>query len=203
MFDKSPANRVSFAGIFPALLFFALCAGEAIAQSFPGGYAPLPFDPRLDYPPHISGPMSAVPSLYPDNATPPRLGPQSPRVSPGVPRFAAPALPRRAESAQRMTPRLLKDQTPDGYRLTILLGANQQAGDIQIRPRGRSLMISSEHERILRSERQLDQGRGFQRSFSVSSGRFQRRVSVPPDANLDAMRREDQEDAIILTLPRY
>ncbi len=101
-----------------------------------------------------------------------------------------------------MMPELIQDITDDGYRLTIGLNEGQKAEDIQVEPRGRGLLIRSERENFTRSERDLQNGQGFSRSFSFSSGRFQRHIGAPPDADLGAMTRSDEEQRVIIILPR-
>ncbi|MBK5969876.1 hypothetical protein CCR91_14165 [Thiorhodovibrio winogradskyi] len=99
-------------------------------------------------------------------------------------------------------PELVRDITDQGYRLTIRLAPDQKAADIQIEPRGRGLLISSKRERVSRSEQHSQDGAGYRRSFSFSSGGFQRRIGVPPDADLSAMTRSNDENAVVLILPR-
>lgn len=100
------------------------------------------------------------------------------------------------------SPQLIKDMTPEGYRLRIPLRAGQQAADIRIQPQGRALIIHSQHQHYRESEQQDAQGRQLSRGFSVSSGHFRRRVALPPDADPGAMQRTDQEDAVVVILPR-
>jgi hypothetical protein len=44
--------------------------------------------------------------------------------------------------------------------------------------------------------------RGYHRSFSHSYSSYQRRMKVPPDADLSKMTRHDTDDAIEITIPR-
>lgn len=110
--------------------------------------------------------------------------------------------PGREARLARSMPKLVRDITDQGYRLTIQLAPNQNAEDIQVVPRGRGLLISSKTERLSRSEQQSQDGSGYRRSFSFSSGGFQRRIGVPPDADLSAMSRTNDDNAVVLILPR-
>ena len=118
------------------------------------------------------------------------------------PRYHGPGYSRTGSHPSRQMPELIQDITDQGYRLTIRLSPNQKPEDIKIEPRGRGLLISSVRESYSSSEQENQNGRGYSRSFSFSSGRFQRRLGVPPDANLGAMTRSDQDNSVIIILPR-
>ena len=77
---------------------------------------------------------------------------------------------------------------------------------VQVTPVGRSLVIGttqsaqSEHRQ---APQQIYPGyRQWSYSTYRSSGAMQRRISVPRDANIEAMQRTDSEAAILITLPR-
>ncbi len=92
-----------------------------------------------------------------------------------------------------------------GYYLLIHPGGLAPHA-VQVTPMGRSLVISTTQS--LESEhRQAPQQiyPGYRRwSYSTyrSSGAMQRRISVPRDANIEAMQRTDSEATILITLPR-
>ncbi|MBK1647866.1 hypothetical protein CKO36_04450 [Rhabdochromatium marinum] len=117
-------------------------------------------------------------------------------------RMPRPTYSGRAAPRSRQMPTLIKDMTDAGYRLTIRLTPQQQPQDIKIEARGHSLIIRSAQTQITRSEQSPTQGRGYSRHFSVSSRRFQRRIRVPADANLSAMTRSDENQAVVVILPR-
>ncbi len=92
-----------------------------------------------------------------------------------------------------------------GYYLLIHTGGLAPHA-VQVTPMGHSLVISKTQS--LQSEhRQAPQEihPGYRRwSYSTyrSSGAMQRRISVPRDANIEAMQRTDREATILITLPR-
>ncbi len=91
--------------------------------------------------------------------------------------------------------------SPDAYELTIeLTGASPQ--DIQVRAQGQSILISRESSTEQVQKDSFDNGRGYTRSFSYSSGTSSRRLRVPPDADLSAMSRTDAESSIHIRIPR-
>ena len=93
-----------------------------------------------------------------------------------------------------------------GYYLRIHPGGTAPEA-VQVTPMGRSLVIST--NRSVQSEHRQAPEQvypGYRRwSYSThrSSGVMQRRISVPRDANMEAMQRTDSEDAIMITLPRF
>lgn len=106
-----------------------------------------------------------------------------------------------AHSHQR-PPALIKDITPQGYRLRIPLRDGQQAEEIRLQTQGRTLLISSRHQHYRASEQQDAQGRALHRGVRFSSGSFRRRIALPPDAQPEAMQRSDQQDAVVVIFPR-
>jgi HSP20 family molecular chaperone IbpA len=74
--------------------------------------------------------------------------------------------------------------------------------EVQIRTQGQSIVISRAHSAQELQKDSFDDGRGFVRSFSYSSGTSSRRLSVPRDADLSAMSREDGEGRIQIRIPR-
>jgi hypothetical protein len=74
--------------------------------------------------------------------------------------------------------------------------------DIQATPTGRGLAISRGAQAETQEEQSFDEGRGYRRSFSFSQGRASRFLSVPRDADLSRMTREDKDGEVILSIPR-
>ncbi|WPL15886.1 hypothetical protein Thiowin_00815 [Thiorhodovibrio winogradskyi] len=169
------------------------------------GTYPLPSSHGMVTPPNY---QSNYPYSYPSGYGP---GQGSPYAGPG---FHGPTharsghagsidtRPGQSRAGARPMPELIQDITDEGYRLTIRLNPNQKPEDIKIVPRGRGLLISSVRESYTSSEQEDQNGRGYRRSFSFSSGRFQRHLRVPPDANPGAMTRTDKEDKVVIILPR-
>jgi HSP20 family molecular chaperone IbpA len=115
---------------------------------------------------------------------------------PGAPWYGPPAYP--APGYGHRVPqsvRIATDRSPEGYVVTISL-TGYQPSDIEVVRAGRWLIVrraASEAE----SERQPGAYR-FHRSYST----FSRRVTLPRDADLEAMQRTDGEGFIRLTVPR-
>jgi len=111
--------------------------------------------------------------------------------------------------AGRPAPRglgIVRGVNEQGYYLRIHLGGLEPQA-VQVTPVGRTLVISATQS--LQSERrhapqQSHPGyRQWSYSTQRSSGAMQRRISVPRDADIDAMQRTDGEAVILITLPRF
>jgi hypothetical protein len=113
--------------------------------------------------------------------------------------------PTYGRAAQSMGMRLSQEVTEAGYVLRITVGEGQTQG-VQVSPlsgpRGQGLAISNSSESQVTQEDSLAGGRGYQRSFSFSRGSMNRRLPVPPDADLTKMTREDLTDTVVITIPR-
>jgi hypothetical protein len=92
-------------------------------------------------------------------------------------------------------------RTESAYTLDIALG-DIDATQVQIGPAGQLLMVVVNRSEQATREEQFDDGRGYRRSFSYSSGRSVKRLPAPPDANLAALQREDADGRIHVTIPR-
>ena len=97
--------------------------------------------------------------------------------------------------------RISRQVTPDAYLLRITPGDGKTA-DVQVTPRGRVLEISRATGSETTEERSFDDGRGYMKSFSYSSGSTSRRIPVPPDADLSAMTREESDGTVLIRIPR-
>ncbi len=156
----------------------------------------------------VEGGMYGYPPPYgpPGYPFPPMMGPdEDVRLAPvpgpdaGIP-GGSPDMPMSAPvpGGLRLTPEV----TDDAYLLTIGLAQGADPAAVQVQARGRSLIISTDRSVESSTEQQLEDGRGFSRSYRWSSGRSSRRVPVPPDGDLGAMQREDGSDGIRIVIPR-
>jgi HSP20 family molecular chaperone IbpA len=77
-----------------------------------------------------------------------------------------------------------------------------KAEEIQVDVDGRSLRISRDTSAKMSREDNFDDGRGYMRSFSYSSGRSNRRIPLPSDADGAAMQRQDSPEQVRILIPR-
>jgi len=181
--------------------------GDFSPGAYPGGYAgPYGSGPGGAHGPDLGGPFGNPWGMgpgrypYPDvptgiwGATPPYQGygyQRGPR--PGVPQTMSPELGGPAEF------RLSRRATDDAYLLDIEL-EGMGPEEILVQGQGRWLLISRDLSRQDTREDQLDSG--YLHSFRYASGTVRRRLSVPPDANLDALTRENRGHSIHIRIPR-
>lgn len=97
--------------------------------------------------------------------------------------------------------RVSRTTSPDAHILTVAL-RGVKPEEVQIRTQGHWLFLSQTYSAQEVRKDSFDDGRGLRRSFSYSSGTGSRRLSVPPDAILSGMSREDGEDSIRIRIPR-
>lgn len=74
---------------------------------------------------------------------------------------------------------------------------------VNVNTRGRWLNISVEDTTQASSENPGNEQGGYFRSFSYSSNHMNRTISLPRDANPDAMRRENLPGRVNLLIPRF
>lgn len=169
------------------------------------------------------GPATA-PELQPPQAAPeaagqgqtsgaqpgtPAPGRESPAARPGapgpegMPYGYGPAYGSRVERPRVMPGqlRVTRELAGDAYLVHILVG-DGKTEEVQVTPLGRSLAISRSADAQTEQEESFDDGRGYQRSYSFSRGAVSRRLSLPPDADLNGMTRETKEGTITLHIPR-
>jgi HSP20 family molecular chaperone IbpA len=96
---------------------------------------------------------------------------------------------------------LKQEMTDEAYILVIELNG-QDPSEVDVSARGNLLLVTSRSTAETRSSQSFDDGRGYQRSWSWSSGQRSRRLPVPPDADLGMMRREQDDEQIRITIPR-
>jgi hypothetical protein len=94
-----------------------------------------------------------------------------------------------------------RQATEDAYILEIPL-EGMKPEDIQVSTQGRWISISRGQTAQQTRQETFDQGRGYVRSFSYSTGSGARRLTLPRDADPEAMSREDGEDAVRILIPR-
>ena len=192
-----PTPRVLLAG----LVFLAPPLALAQTPAAPGyaapGYGPAPAAPPMqgylppppDFPasPGFTGPggYDFQPPPPPDFSAPPGLAAPE-RGMPG--RLGGPL-------------RYHQSITAEGYVLEIPL-EGMKAEEIQVDVQGRSLRISRDTSTRTSREDNFDDGRGYQRSYSFSSGRTSRRLPLPPDADGAALQRQDSADQVRILIPR-
>jgi len=97
--------------------------------------------------------------------------------------------------------RIRRETSDDTYMLTIALDG-MDPETVRIRTQGPWIFLSRTHSVRQTRKDGFDDGCGSMRSFSYSSGTTNQRLSVPPDAILSAMSREDGTDNIRLRIPR-
>lgn len=94
-----------------------------------------------------------------------------------------------------------RDSTSDAYIVRIHTRKDVDPATVDVQQRGRQLLI-----RVSRSNQanyQNDQMAGYRRSYSVSySSHVSRRLTLPRDADVSAMQREDGDGMVTLTFPR-
>jgi HSP20 family molecular chaperone IbpA len=74
--------------------------------------------------------------------------------------------------------------------------------DIQVEVRGDWILLKSDRSRQETREDSFDQGRGYARSYSFSSGVASRRFMLPPDADVGALTREEVDGTLRIRIPR-
>ena len=183
-----PSPRVLLTGL--VLLAPSLTQAQTPA---PPGYGP------------AAPPMQGFPPPPPDFSAPPGfMGPggydfQPPPAFPIPPDMSAPG---RGMPGRSGGPLPLKQSvTSEGYVLEIPL-EGFKAEEIQVDVEGRSLRISRDTSTRTSREDNFDEGRGYQRSYSFSSGRASRRLPLPPDADGAALQRQDSADQVRILIPR-
>lgn len=145
--------------------------------------------------------LAAAWTPYP-YAYPPTFGPGYDR-----PAYAPPSRP----AGLRVT----READQDAYHLNIEVTGTQPQ-DVQVRTEGRWILISL--DRSAEETRQdtdsypdpmspsgpgpYERGGYYMRSYQMSSSRMNRRLTLPRDADAEAMTREDGEHQVRITIPR-
>jgi hypothetical protein len=103
--------------------------------------------------------------------------------------------------AQTSSFQVSRETTEDAYILDIRVQGIEPS-ELQVTPQGQWILIRSEISQRQLQEDSFDEGRGGMRSYSFSTGSASRRLTVPRDGDLSAMRREDGEDSVRIVIPR-
>jgi HSP20 family molecular chaperone IbpA len=104
------------------------------------------------------------------------------------------------QPVQRMRIERAADQ--DNYYLTIRVsGMEPQAVAVSVEG-DRWLAIRRQDSRESSYENTAEDGSAYYRGFSYSSGSTSRRISLPRDADVAALQREDGEGQIRIVIPR-
>lgn len=184
---------------------------QAIPQGIDLPASPGPFDPGAPSygygpPPPASEPPTAgaPPSGYGRGAPPSGLyGPGAPFTAPEGAGIPPAGFPDRGYGygSDRPGIRVSRQTTEDAYILDIQL-RGIRPDEVQVRAQGRWITIDRVSSAQEVRQEQFDEGRGYARSFSYSSGTASRRMTLPPDADVSAMQREDGERSIRIRFPR-
>jgi hypothetical protein len=97
--------------------------------------------------------------------------------------------------------RIQREAGPDSYTVRIA-SPDGKTTDIQATPAGRGLAISRIESAQTQEEKRFDDGRGYMQSYSFSQGSSSRFVTLPRDADLGHMTREDKDGVVALRIPR-
>jgi hypothetical protein len=89
-----------------------------------------------------------------------------------------------------------KGMDQDGYKLQVYTSNDIDPASIQVRIVGHTIIIESKQS--YQQEERSD--RGFY-SYSRSSSNFRRRFSIPRDADIENMKRTENNGVITITLP--
>jgi hypothetical protein len=191
------SNSVTIRSLIVATLWLA-ASGYAAAWTpySTGTYGP-ESEPRYpgNYPETVS-PGTPEASPYPSYPSPPAFGPPPEMGMPGG--FPGMQPPGMGPSGGFQ---ISRTASPDAYTLTIRLHGLKPE-QVQIQTQGQWMRISEVGSQQQVQEDTFDQGRGYMRSYSYSSGTASRQFSVPRDGDLSAMKREDSGDTIRITIPR-
>ena len=178
---------------------------------WPGYGMPMPYPPPAYFGPGMP-PATQMPQMPAPPFADQGAGGQAPARSPEGRAAEAPPPgyppgypPAHGRASRAMGMRLSQEATEEAYILRIAVGEGQTQG-VQVNPltgpRRQGLAISSTTESQVTQEDTLAGGRGYQRSFGFSRGSMNRRIPVPPDADLAKMTREDLSDTVVITIPR-
>lgn len=162
--------------------------GAGIGESTPPGYPPYGAVPDFQ--------MPGDPSLEPEG-----YGPQSFGFSPYRPGSGFPGMARSGLGGPSGPLQISRYATEDAYIVDIQLNG-MKPEDVQVSARGSWIRVSRNQSRQETREDSFEQGRGYSRSYSFSSGSASRRFNVPRDADLEGLTREEKEGVLRILIPR-
>lgn len=102
---------------------------------------------------------------------------------------------------QRQGLSISRDADADAYYITIATNGIEPKA-VQVRTEGRWILIGLDRSQQDSYQDTFDQGRGYVRSYSLSSGQTSKRFTLPRDADPQALRREDGEKQVRVIIPR-
>ena len=159
----------------------------------------------MSYPRRLAVALALIPTLalawMPYNYGPYQPGPESDDRSPDPGMGAFGPMGPMPYMNQQGGLRITQSATDEAYLLDIQLSGTKPA-DIKVAAQGPWILVTREDTAQSTREETFSDGRGYQRSFSYSSGHDSRRFNVPRDGNAAAMQRQDSEDAIHISIPR-
>lgn len=97
--------------------------------------------------------------------------------------------------------RIIRDADRSAYYILVSTGDIEPQA-VQVRAEGRWLLIGVDRSKQDSLQQQFDEGRGYMRSYSFSTGQANRRFTLPQDADLQGMQREDGDQEVRITIPR-
>jgi len=159
------------------------CLSVAWWPGGPESVPPYPYGPGVDGPP----PVQSAPPSWPGTALP--AGPQMP--PPGMSDQIPPRV--RLDIARRIL--------DDAYLVDIRV-AGLDPDQVLVRPAGRGLMVGYSMQRWTDRSDTLPDGAGYRTSRSLSLGTVNRRLALPPDADLSRLSREVRDGHLLIRVPR-
>lgn len=97
--------------------------------------------------------------------------------------------------------RIIRDADPSAYYILVSTGGIEPVA-VQVRTEGRWILIGVDRSKQDSTEQQFSDGRGYVRSYSFSTGLTNRRFTLPQDADLQGMQRENGDNEVRITIPR-
>lgn len=97
--------------------------------------------------------------------------------------------------------RIVRDADANTYYILIST-SDVEPQAVQVRVEGRWILIGIDRSRQDSVQQSFDEGRGYLRSYSFSTGQTNRRLTVPQDADPQGLQREDGDKEVRITIPR-
>ena len=169
-------------------------------QPWGSGMPPAPGYPAYGYgyPPQPPYPPAQAPGTDGYDAGP---APQPPGYPPFGSRQGFPDMGGPGFGPRQGPLRISRRMTEDAYIIEVPL-EGLSAEEVQVTTQGNWISIGRDQSRQDVKEDTFDQGRGYARSYSFSSGSANRRFSVPRDADVSAMTREESDGTLRISIPR-
>lgn len=177
-----------------------LLSGSAFAWTPYDGAPPIGYDPQWPPDAAAQGQPGMDGEQYPPMPPYP-MAPGMPYGFPGAAGTPSPQVPPSGAPEAFGTLTLSPEITDEAYILIIGLNGRDPAS-VEVNAVGNALLITGRDSAQTSTNQQFDDGRGYQRSWSWSSGHRSRRLPAPPDADLSMLRREHGEDEVRIIIPR-